>query len=72
MVEGWTGQLSLQDSPGTPELASSAQRQGRGEALGTVMEEVRASECLINKEVIEHMLILQEKFPQSIEIHGLI
>lgn len=31
-----------------------------------VIDEVSASECPINKELIEYMLILQENFPPSL------
>lgn len=35
------------------------------EARTIVMDEVSTSNFPVNKEVIEYMLILQEKFPQS-------
>lgn len=44
----------------------SLEGQGRLDTQLIMMDEVNVSEFSINKEVIEYMLILQEKIPWSI------
>lgn len=50
-----------------PQLALSLLRdRGLCQARIIVIEEIDASEFLVHQEVTGYMLILQEKFPQSI------
>lgn len=61
-----TGQHSLLGVCfGHPSVPCQLRGRWRWEVRANVMGEIRASNVPVNEEVIEYMVILQDKFPQS-------